>query len=208
MPYEYCTQSLYLCHNLLYRTPGIQSKLTMLPSSILVLTATTLAPIVLGATSPSCETATSSYALPKFIESTNTFCSKPQVASSNIDGVSINYVANGSGCDSTACSSSFKSLSESCTFLPIHPQNLKLTRTGQKNNTISSTGSIDAGCGIYKFSIGNNFTTASSPTVSLTPSATGKPKVGTTALGTSSASMAKVSGGLILLVGGIFVVFM
>ena len=64
------------------------------------------------------------------------------------------------------------------------------------NHTIYGSGSLDAGCGIYNFSIWDN-TTGTSTSTLVVPSPTGKPAVGSTALGTSGAGVVKVSAGML-----------
>jgi hypothetical protein len=58
------------------------------------------------------------------------------------------------------------------------------------SHSVYGSGSTDLGCGTYNFTI----TEQTTPTPAATASQTGKPKVGSTALGTSGASIARGSG--------------
>ena len=84
---------------------------------------------------------------------------------------------------------------------------------GQWNShTIWGTGSLETGCGTHDYSLNWNRTSFAvstsntlSSTVSTSPSTTGKPNVGSIALGANSAEIARVSGyavvGVALVVG-------
>ncbi|KAH8592425.1 hypothetical protein B0O99DRAFT_237880 [Bisporella sp. PMI_857] len=171
--------------------------IAMLPSSLLLVVATFLAPLARASSAPACAASNSLYSVSSFRAAYFRFCtSNPKAGPTSINGLDINYTFNGTGCDTGACSQSFHKLVSSCQF---------------NNHTIAGTGSIDAGCGTYKFSVPDQSVSAPIPssTSNPAPSQTGKLEVGTTALGNpgSGAGIAKMSGGLMIGVASVFIIF-
>jgi hypothetical protein len=82
-----------------------------------------------------------------------------------------------------------------------------ISKLGQFNNhTITGTGGVNVGCGEYNFTIEGS--SSASTTVVPSPSKTGKPQVGSSSLGTSGASLVRLSGSMMVGVAGIFVCFL
>ena len=206
----------------------------MLPSSLLVRTASFVLPLIGSSSAPVCVPSAEGYQVQTLKNLYNVFCedlSKEDFAASRevygIPVISLSFApATDSGkCDANNCLTIYASLIKSCKYSPHFEPKLSQSDQcykGQFNShSIFGTGSIDAGCGTYNFTVWNttlnpvgtvtntiNTAAATATPVLLNlasgtqlsssvptgkPSST-KPNVGSTALGTSDGAIVQISG--------------
>jgi hypothetical protein len=223
----------------------------MLLTSLLAFTTSLLFPIVAASSTPDCVSSNSGYATSDItilykdfcsVLEKNNFTSDVQLYGIFIVSFGFTLASNVTVCDVNNCLSSYLSMVESCklnlsllcyVLTAQKYKNKKLTRyIGQLNSHyIYGTASLDAGCGVYNFSILDTLPSSAAPSATelsvslLIPpststsgsatetskaSTTTKPSVGSTALGTSDAGagIRKVSLFTLALVGCVFVFFL
>jgi len=167
-------------------------KIISLPTSLIAFTISVLSLPAISTASSSqvdslsvCSKAQTSIAITKFTSSYTTYCSRETIVNSTVAWTYFGHYSSGTkgGNDTTCgkeyCLRAFNTLTSSCS---------------SNNVTISGTGHNDNDCGIYTYKI-------DSP-----PSPTAKP--GSETGVPSAAGLAKVSGGLIVGVAGIFIGFL
>ncbi|KAE9377107.1 hypothetical protein N431DRAFT_480223 [Stipitochalara longipes BDJ] len=193
----------------------------MLPVSLLAITSSLMPPLIATSSTPVCIPSAERYQLATLDTLYQSFCSDLSKsgfsASQEVYGVPVVSLSfapttGADKCDQANCLSTFGTLIQSCSM---------------SSHSIWGTGSLDAGCGTYNFTLWN---TTSNPvgTVTRTIAATGtpvllnlastqtavststgkptatKPSVGSTALGTSESAILQVSGVSLLGVAFIF----
>ncbi len=214
----------------------------MLPAPLLTLIASLVLPLIVASSTPVCVPSAEGYQLDILSNLYHLFCGylskEGFTASQEVYGVpviSLSFIP-GTGsdkCDQTDCLSTFGSLIQSCK--PVYHQYLvefgaNNTIIGSMNNhSVWGTGSLDAECGTYNFTVWNatlnpvgtvtntfaasatgtpvllNLALTQTPLSTSTgkPTAT-KPIVGSTALGMSGSVIIPVSGASLLGVAFIF----
>jgi len=171
---------------------------------------------MVAAAEPNCLVGLSKTTVESFTKSLNTFCNN-QSSKALIEG--ITFTLEGKGCEQATCVENFNKFAQRCGF---------------NGRTITGGGNIatDDGCGKYTFQISGNSTTSNTtitqplptknttqtplnlptpqpqPTVISPPAPPAEIKPTAPPAPTGAASMAKVSGGLIVGIASIFIMFM
>jgi hypothetical protein len=212
----------------------------MLPACLLAFMASLIIPLIAASSIPVCISSAEGYQLDTLNTLYQTFCgdlSKDGLSASRgvygVPVISLSFVptTGADECDQANCLSTFGTLIQSCQ--PKYCRRTvecgaNQTLIGSMNNhSVWGTGSLDAGCGTYNFTIWNTTsnpvgtatntiaatatpvllnlastqTSASTSTGKPTPT---KPSVGSTALGTSDSAIIQVSGVSLLGVAFLF----